>query len=69
LWPGFTSRSGLRCIFCFDNRGQNDALLDAIASLEHRAQMERSRKDAALHVLTAIAVLALLSYLIFGPSI
>jgi hypothetical protein len=31
--------------------------------------MERSRKDATLHVLTAIAVLALLSYLIFGPSI
>jgi hypothetical protein len=31
--------------------------------------MERSRKDAVLHVLTAIAVLALLSYLIFGPSI
>jgi hypothetical protein len=31
--------------------------------------MERSRKDVALHVLTAIAVLALLSYLIFAPSI
>ena len=31
--------------------------------------MERSRKDVALHILTAIAVLALLSYLIFAPSI
>jgi hypothetical protein len=31
--------------------------------------MERSRKDVAFHVLTAIAVLALLSYLIFAPSI
>jgi hypothetical protein len=29
----------------------------------------RSRKDIALHVLTAIAVLALMSYLIFAPSI
>jgi len=31
--------------------------------------MERSRKDVALHILTAIAVLVLLSYLIFAPSI
>jgi hypothetical protein len=31
--------------------------------------MERSRKDVALHVLTAIAVLALLFYLLFAPSI
>jgi hypothetical protein len=31
--------------------------------------MERSRFEVALRVLTAIAVLALLSYLLFGPSI
>jgi len=31
--------------------------------------MERSRKDLALHILTAVAVLTLLSYLIFGPPV
>ena len=31
--------------------------------------MERSSFEVALRVLTAIAVLALLSYLLFGPSI
>jgi len=30
--------------------------------------MERSHFEAALRVLTAISVLALLSYLLFGPS-
>ena len=31
--------------------------------------MERSRFEAVLRVLTAISVLALLSYVLFGPSI
>jgi hypothetical protein len=31
--------------------------------------MERSRFEVVLRVLTAISVLALLSYVLFGPSI